>query len=48
MLPGTLSSFFPGDISTETVIHRWYKEISSRPSWQAVKRDIGAGKTSKF
>ena len=40
--------FFPGDISAETVIRRWFKEISSRPSWQAVKKEIKSEKTSKF
>jgi len=40
--------FFSGDISAETVIRRWFKEISLRPSWQAVKKEIKAEKTSKF
>jgi len=35
-------------IETRPNVARWFKEISSRPSWQAVKKGIKAEKTSKF
>jgi len=35
-------------METKPNVARWFKEISSRPSWQTMKKDIKAEKTSKF
>jgi len=35
-------------METRPNVSRWFKDISSRPSWQAMKKDIKADKTSKF
>jgi len=35
-------------LETKPNVARWFKEISTRPSWETVKKGIKAEKTSKF